>query len=90
MRMIQKNAYIYFMKSRLNLTIDEDLLKSTKHYAEVHQTSISELAENYFRSITKPINRKTIIDLVDGLDKPAIDVNANLKDLYYKGKKNGN
>lgn len=77
------------MKSRLNLTIDKNLLKSTKQYAEKHHISISELTENYFKSITKPAKRKSIIDIVEKLDKPDIDSAADLKALYYKDQKHG-
>jgi hypothetical protein len=77
------------MKSRLNLTIDKNLLKNTKQYAEKHHISISELAENYFRSITKPTKRETIIDIIGKLDKPNIDPTADLKELYYKDQKHG-
>ena len=77
------------MKSRLNLTIEDTLLKNTRQYAEDHHTSISELAENYFRSITQPVKRKTILDIVEMLDKPPIDPDADLKELYYKDPKHG-
>jgi hypothetical protein len=77
------------MKSRLNLTIEDSLLKSTRQYAEDHKTSISELAENYFRSITRPVKRKTILDIVEKLDKPPIDPDADLIELYYKDPKHG-
>lgn len=77
------------MKSRLNLTIEDSLLKSTKLYAEKHNTSISELTQNYFERITKPVRKKSIIDLVEELPKPKIDVNADLKELYYQDPKHG-
>jgi hypothetical protein len=73
------------MKTRLTLTINETLLKSVKQYAAKKQTSISELVENYFTMLTKP--KKNIIDLIESLDAPTkIAKNADLKDLYYKGK----
>ena len=46
------------MKTRLNLTIDDNLLSSMKVYATKQQMSISELVENYFKRITKPAKRK--------------------------------
>ncbi len=46
--------------------------------------SVSELVEDYFKTITKPTRRKTIIDLVEKLDPPAIDPQADLKELYYQ------
>lgn len=56
------------MKERLNLTIDADLVESMKAYAASKQMSVSELVESYFRTVTKPLQRKNIVDLVDGLE----------------------
>ncbi len=83
MRVNFKYAFIRVMKSRLNLTIEDSLLKSMKIYAEMQHTSVSELVENYFKTVTKPKKRVNIIDLVEKLEKPKIDPTANLKDLYY-------
>jgi hypothetical protein len=79
------------MKSRVNLTIEDSLLKSTKLYAQKHGTSVSVLVEEYFRNITKPARKTTIIDLVQQLDPPVIDPAVDLKDLFYQetGKKYG-
>jgi hypothetical protein len=73
-----------FMKTRLNLTIDDALLDNIKAYASNKQTSVSELVENYFKTITKPAKRKNIINLVEKLEKPTIDSKADLKELYYQ------
>ncbi len=71
------------MKTRLNLTIDEALLKKVMLYAVKNETSLSELVENYFMMLTKP--KKNIIDLIESLDAPTkITKNADLKDLFYK------
>lgn len=72
------------MKERLNLTIDGALLEAMKAYAAKRQMSVSELVENYFKKVTKPVQRKTVLDLVDELEKPRIDAKADLKELYYK------
>ena len=77
------------MKTRLNLTIEDSLLKSTKHYAEKQHISVSELVENYFREVTKPIKRKNFIDLIKELGSHDIDPKADLKELYYQDKKHG-
>jgi hypothetical protein len=74
------------MKTRLNLTIDDALLDNIKAYASNKQTSVSELVENYFKTITKPAKRKNIINLVEKLEKPKIDSKADLKELYYQDK----
>jgi hypothetical protein len=77
------------MKSRLNLTIDDSLLKRTKLYAERQRMSVSELVADYFKSLQRPVQRKTFIDMVENLDKPNIDPKADLRELYYKDQKHG-
>ena len=72
------------MKERLNLTIDGELLNAMKAYAAKKQTSVSELVESYFRSVTKPMPHKNILDLVDGLPKPSMNGQDDLKELFYK------
>lgn len=72
------------MKERLNLTIDAELLNAMKAYAVKKQMSVSELVEGYFRTVTKPVHRKSVLDLVDQLKKPPISDLADLKDLFYK------
>jgi hypothetical protein len=77
------------MKSRLNLTIEDSLLKSAKLYAEKQHISISELVEDYFREITKPIKRKTFVDIVKELGAHHIDPKEDLKELFYQEPKHG-
>lgn len=60
------------MKERLNLTIDGTLLEAMKAYAASKEMSVSELVECYFRSVTKPVQRNNILDLVDRLE-PSVD-----------------
>lgn len=72
------------MKTRLNLTIDESILNGVKAYAASRNTSVSELVEEYFKSIHRPSKRKTIIDLVDKLPAPKIDLSGDLKKQYYE------
>jgi hypothetical protein len=59
------------MKERLNLTIDGALLEAMKAYAASKEMSVSELVECYFRSVTKPVQRNNILDLVDRLEPSA-------------------
>jgi hypothetical protein len=61
------------MKERLNLTIDGALLEAMKTYAASKEMSVSELVESYFRSVTKPVQRNNILDLVEGLKKPDVE-----------------
>lgn len=72
------------MKTRINLTIENSLLTSTKIYAQKQHTSVSELVENYLRVITRPSKRANILDLVEKLDTPNIDPKADLKELFYQ------
>jgi hypothetical protein len=72
------------MKERLNLTIDAELVESMKAYAASKNMSVSELVESYFRSVTRTLPGKSIVDLVDELERPAIDRPEDLKELYYK------
>jgi hypothetical protein len=74
------------MKARLNITIDENILSDVKIYASKQHTSVSELVENYFAMLTKSTKKKNIIDLIENLEAPVIDNNADLKELFYKEK----
>ncbi len=84
MRIFKNYAYIWGVKERLNLTIDGALLEAMKVYAAKRQTSVSELVENYFKSVTRPVQRKNMLDMVDELERPDIDPKADLKELFYK------
>lgn len=79
------------MKARLNLTIDQQLLNVIKSYAANKHTSVSELVENYFRTIVKPENKNNILDLIESLPKPYIAEDLDIKKAYYeaKGKQDG-
>lgn len=73
------------MKTRLNLTIDENTLELIKAYAASKNSSVSELVESYFRKIASPqVKRKNILQLVEKLDKPEISPDADLKELFYE------
>lgn len=86
MRINKKYANIWFMKTRLNLTIDEQLMDGIKAYAASRHTSVSELVENYFRSIGRPAKRKTVLDILEKLPTPKQTVGQNYKEGYYKAK----
>jgi hypothetical protein len=72
------------MKERLNLTIDAGLVESMKAYAASKNLSVSELVESYFRTVTRPLPRTNILDMVDQLEAPAFDVHADLKEQYHR------
>ncbi len=75
------------MKNRLNITIDEGLIEQAKRYASKHQTSLSQLVEQYFKSLTRPSRRKNIIQLIEELPKPGLKIEGDLKERYYKDQK---
>lgn len=77
------------MKTRVNLTIEEDILRNAKVYAERHATSVSELTEEYLKSIVSPKKRRSIVDIIDELPKADIPADADLKKLYYEDTKYG-
>ncbi|HVU98539.1 MAG TPA: DUF6364 family protein [Puia sp.] len=72
------------MKERLNLTIDGDLLNSMKTYASKKQMSVSELVEGYFRTVTKPVKKKNILELMRELPKPVNNYEGDITEMYYK------
>lgn len=75
------------MKNRLNITIDDALMEQAKRYAVRHKTSLSQLVEQYFKSLTRPARRKNIIQMIEELPKPTIKVEGDLKEAYYEDKK---
>ena len=72
------------MKTHVNLSIEKDLVKQIKAYAEKHQTSVSDLVEAYFFKVVKPKRKSNIISLIESLEKPDIDDNIDLKKAYYE------
>ena len=83
---ILEHAYIYPVKARLNIAIDEHLLAEVKKYAQKDDTSVSELAAHFFLNYLKPIPEKqaSVVDIVDDLHPPAIKPGTDLKKLYYE------
>lgn len=73
------------MKARLNITIENALLNEVKNLAAQKNTSVSELVENYFMSITKP-KRKLLTEVLDQLPKVKVAANKKLGELYYEEK----
>jgi hypothetical protein len=65
------------MKERLNLTIDGGLLEAMKAYAAGKGMSVSELVESYFRQVTRPVQRQSILDMVDQLVGPENELSAS-------------
>lgn len=74
------------MKARLNITIDEVVLRNVKYLAEEQNTSVSEIVETYFKSIVKPKKKKSLSSLIKELPKPKLPKDFNWKDEYIKAK----
>ncbi|HWZ34561.1 MAG TPA: DUF6364 family protein [Mucilaginibacter sp.] len=72
------------MKMHVNLSIEKDLIKQVKAYAQKKQTSVSDLVEEYFNKIVRPTQKTNIIDMIEELEKPAIDRDLDLKKTYYE------
>ncbi|MFN0083191.1 MAG: DUF6364 family protein [Ferruginibacter sp.] len=72
------------MKTRLNITIEENILSEVKLYASKQNTSVSELVEDYFTTLTKIPKKKNIIQLIESMKPATIEKNADLKELFYK------
>jgi hypothetical protein len=73
------------MKERLNLTVDGVLLEAMKAYAASKEMSVSELVESYFRSVTRPARGDSILDLLEGLERPEWDVETAAGNPAYVG-----
>lgn len=74
------------MKSKLNITIDEDILSQMKRHAIQQNRSISEIVEHYFRGILSPKTKGSFVEMIDELPKPTNLGSGNLKEEYYKNK----
>lgn len=74
------------MKTRLNLTIEEDLLKKIKAYADKNDESISNLVEEYFETLVKKPKKKSLLELIEELPDSKIKFpqNFDFKKEYFK------
>ncbi len=72
------------MKARVNLTLDRDILSQVRILAEKRKTSVSHIVESYLRSIIKKQRGQSVIDIVEGLKKPDLPEDLDLKEAYYK------
>ncbi len=78
-----------FMKARLNLTIEEELLNKVKVYAGKKQSSVSQLVEEYFENLTKKTKKKSLLDIIEDLPKSKIEFpkDFDFKKEYYEQNK---
>lgn len=77
---------IYFMKARIQITVEKDLLKIIKDYAKKEGISVSKLVENHFKEITE---KKSILDIMAELPKPKMNFpkDFDFKKAYYEENK---
>jgi hypothetical protein len=75
------------VKNRLNITVSDHLLQQMKNYAYRHNTSISQLVEDYFTRLTRPAKKKNILDVLRDLPKPKQRNTGDLKEKYFREQK---
>lgn len=77
------------MKTKLNITIEDGLLKMAKVYALKKHVSLSSLIEEYLKTVVYVSPRqKNILDMVDRLHPdPKIIAESHQKPSFYEGQK---
>ncbi|ADY53377.1 hypothetical protein Pedsa_2836 [Pseudopedobacter saltans DSM 12145] len=84
-------AYIYIMKTRVNLTIEQDTLDKAKNYASKIGVSISGLVEDYLNKITAAEQSKEIktklFEIVNELPKTSYPENYDFQKQYFEDNK---
>ena len=77
------------MKARLNITLEASLLETVKSFAAKKHTSISQIVEEYFKTITKKSGKKSLLDLLDELPEPGIHFpkDFDFEKEYYEEKR---
>lgn len=79
-----------FMKTRLNITIEESLLEKVKSYAKEKKVSVSDLVEKYFETVLKSKpkkSRESILDFLEDMKSSAYPENFDFKKEYFENKK---
>lgn len=71
------------MKTRVNLTIEKDVLTKAKEYASEVNESLSELVEGYLQSLERKRNSESLIDYIDKLDVPKTPSDIDFKKEYF-------
>jgi len=83
------------MKKRLNITVNKDLIKKMKKYAELQETSISHIVEEHFEKLLKQpstISKEmSLVEYVKTLPKSNViyPKDFDFKKEYYKAKAKG-
>ena len=79
------------MTSRLNLSIDEEIVKRTKRYSRLNKISISQLVQSYLEELTLTLKKAeaNILDKYKGLlngklgNKTVVEIKEKRKSLKY-------
>ena len=79
------------MKKRINLTIKEELIDRMKRYADLRETSISNIVEEHFQKLLAPkpgVEKPSLLEFVKGLPKSETEYpqNFDFKKEYYATK----
>jgi hypothetical protein len=83
------------MKKRLNITVNDKLIKKMKKYADFKQTSLSQIVEEHFEDLLRrpsTLSKKmSLVEYVKTLPKSKVDYpkNFDFKNEYYKSKIKG-
>lgn len=88
MRIVKNDAYIAGMKNRVNLTIDEGLVRDAKRYAARKKISLSQLIEGYLKHLTsrKPA-KKNVLELLGELPAAKGATESASVERYYEERK---
>lgn len=73
------------MKNRVNITIDEKLVRDAKRYAAGRKISLSQLIEGYLKGLTRrmPV-KKNILELLGELPEPRNSNGKSSVEKYYE------
>lgn len=86
---------IHPMKKRLNITVNDELIKKMKKYANLKQISISQIVEEHFEELLKrPYTlpkEMSLVEYVKTLPKSKVNYpkGFDFKNEYYKSKNKG-
>jgi len=77
------------MKTKVNLTIEKEVLKKMKLYALENQVSVSGMVEDYFRKllIAEQDIKTSLFEMIDNLKLNAeVPADLDYKKEYYEAK----
>jgi hypothetical protein len=76
------------MKNRVNITIDEKLVRDAKRFAARKKISLSQLIEGYLKGLTsKKSSKKNILEMISELPEPKKGTKKAIVKSYYEERK---